>query len=59
VPQFRRTGKAGAIPPTLAEVESQIIGVLTEQRLNDLFTTWLKTLRTQANVKRFRLEGSK
>jgi hypothetical protein len=59
VPQFRRTAKPGAIPPPLAEVESQVIGVLSEQRLNDLFTTWLKTLRTQANVKRFRLEGSK
>jgi hypothetical protein len=59
LPQFRRTAKSGGAPPPLAEVESQIIGILTEQRLNDLFTTWLKTLRAQANVKRFRLEPGK
>jgi hypothetical protein len=59
VPQFQRTAKPGISAPALAEVESQIISVLTEQRMNDLFTTWLKTLRAQANIKRFRVESSK
>jgi hypothetical protein len=59
VPQFQRTAKPGVVAPALAEIESQIISVLTEQRMNDLFNTWLKTLRAQANIKRFRVESSK
>ena len=58
VPEFNRSGKGGA-PPKIAEVRTQIESVLTQQRMTELFTTWLRTLRTQANIRRFNQERGK
>jgi hypothetical protein len=58
VPEFRRTGK-GAQPPKLDEVRAKIEAVLIQQRMNDLFTTWLKTIRAQANIRIFSKDDQK
>lgn len=52
LPEFRRTAKPGTPPPTPAQVQSQIATVLTEQRINELFASWLKALKQQANIRR-------
>lgn len=57
VPEFNRSGKGA--PPKIAEVRTQIESVLTQQRMTELFTTWLRTLRTQANIRRFSQERGK
>jgi phage baseplate assembly protein gpV len=36
----------------LADVREQIEQILTEQRVNELMTTWLQTLRSQADINR-------
>ena len=51
LPEFSRTAKAGAKAPPLDQVQQQIVTVLAEQRMNDLFTAWLKNLRAQANIR--------
>jgi SurA N-terminal domain len=43
--------KAGAADVPLAEVSSGIEEVLAEQRVGDLLSTWLKSLRTQSNIR--------
>lgn len=50
LPQFNRSGKGD--PPPLPRVRNEILAVLTEQRVNDLFQAWLNTLRAQANIRR-------
>ena len=52
LPEFRRTAKPGQAPPKLVDVHSQIESVLAQQRMNDLFATWLNNLRNQANIRR-------
>lgn len=52
LPEFTRTAKVGAKAPTLDQVQQQIVAVLAEQRMNDLFSAWLKNLRAQANIRR-------
>lgn len=49
VPEFRKSGHS--TPPPLEQVRAQIESVLFQQRVNDLFATWLKTLRGQANIR--------
>jgi hypothetical protein len=39
-----------AMPAPLPEVTSQIREILTQQKLTDLTTSWLQTLRAQANI---------
>lgn len=39
-----------ARPAPLAEVTPQIREILTQQKLTDLTTSWLQTLRSQANI---------
>jgi hypothetical protein len=39
------------------QVQQQIIAVLAEQRMNDLFSAWLKNLRAQANIRRIAREA--
>jgi len=51
LPEFAKTAKPGTRPPALEQMQPQIIAVLAEQRMNDLFTTWLKNLRAQANIR--------
>src|SRR5262245_61698217 len=43
--------KRGATPPPLEEVSEKIEQVLTEQTINELFSEWIKGLRTQARVR--------
>jgi hypothetical protein len=57
IPEFAKTAKAGTKPPPVDQVQQQITTVLAEQRMNDLFATWLKTLRTQANIRRVAKEA--
>jgi hypothetical protein len=52
LPEFSRTARAGSKAPPLEQVQQQIVAVLAEQRMNDLFSTWLKNLRAQANIRR-------
>jgi hypothetical protein len=47
---LRKSGKNAPAQP-LDQVRTQIESILVQQRVNDLFTTWLKTLRAQANVR--------
>jgi len=57
VPEFAKTAKGGEKPPVLDQVQSQIVAVLAEQRMNDLFSAWLKNLRAQANIRRVAKES--
>jgi parvulin-like peptidyl-prolyl isomerase len=50
LPELRRNDKNG-VAQTLDRVRPQIQSILVQQRVNDLFATWLKTLRAQANVR--------
>jgi hypothetical protein len=56
LPEFARSGKAGT-PPKVAAVRDSIESVLVQQRMNELFSTWLKTLRAQANIRRLTKDG--
>jgi hypothetical protein len=47
LPQLRRTG---AVEPPLQQVAAKIEQLLTEQRLNELQSQWVRTLRLQAGV---------
>jgi hypothetical protein len=47
-----RVRTAGGKPQMLADVREQIEQILTEQRVNELMTTWLQTLRSQADINR-------
>jgi hypothetical protein len=49
LPELRKREDARA--QSLDQVRSQIESVLLQQRVNDMFATWLKTLRAQANVR--------
>jgi len=57
LPELARTAKAGSRPPAMEQVQQQIVAVLAEQRMNDLFTAWLKNLRAQANIRRIAREA--
>jgi hypothetical protein len=57
VPEFAKTAKSGEKPPVLDQVQSQIVAILAEQRMNDLFSAWLKNLRAQANIRRIAKES--
>jgi hypothetical protein len=59
LPEFAKTAKAGTKPPPVEQVQQQIVAVLVEQRMSDLFSTWLKTLRAQANIRRVAKEVPK
>jgi len=43
--------QAGAKPVPMKEVEPKIREILTQQRMDDLLDSWLKTLRTQAEIR--------
>ena len=44
--------KRNAAEPRLAEVSDKIEQILAEQRIDDLLSAWLKTLRAQAHIER-------
>jgi len=44
--------KRNASEPKLAEVSEKIEQILAEQRIDELLSNWLKTLRAQANIER-------
>jgi len=44
--------KRNASEPKLAEVSDKIEQILAEQRIDELLSNWLKTLRAQANIER-------
>lgn len=50
LPEFRKKSPGGT-PPTLDEVRPQIETIVIQQRMNDLFTAWLKTIRGQASIR--------
>lgn len=43
--------KQGAPEPPLSEVSDKIEKILTEQRIDDLLSSWLQTLRSQAHIR--------
>jgi peptidyl-prolyl cis-trans isomerase SurA len=47
LPQLR---KAGAQDVPLAQVSGRIREILTEQKVNELFTSWLQTLRSESKI---------
>lgn len=47
----------GVQPPPMKDVEPKIREILMQQRMNDLLESWLKTLRTQSEI-RFPVPGS-
>jgi hypothetical protein len=44
--------KRNASEPKLAEVSDKIEQILAEQRIDELLSNWLKTLRAQAHIER-------
>lgn len=48
VPKMKR---AGADPLPLKQVEARIVEVLIQQQMDDLLESWLKTLRTQSEIR--------
>ncbi len=48
VPRLRAQGASQ--PPPLAEVHDQIEAVITQERINQMYTRWLEDLRSQANI---------
>ncbi|MFL6301443.1 MAG: hypothetical protein ACJ71N_12640 [Terriglobales bacterium] len=48
VPKLKQ---AGAQPVPMKEVEPKIREILVQQRIDDLLESWLKTLRTQAEIR--------
>jgi hypothetical protein len=49
IPEVR---KRNASEPQLSEVSDKIEQILAEQRIDELLTNWLKTLRAQAHIER-------
>src|SRR5437660_4027948 len=47
LPQLRKTGSR-EVP--LAQVSAQIREILTQQKVNELFTSWLQSLREESNI---------
>ena len=43
--------QAGAKAVPMKDVEPKIREILTQQRMDDLLDSWLKTLRTQAEIR--------
>jgi peptidyl-prolyl cis-trans isomerase SurA len=52
VPQLRKSGTSEAELPQLQKVEDRIRQILAEQRVNDILTSWVQSLRAQANIRR-------
>ena len=50
VPEMR---KQNLKPPTLQEVEPKIEAILREQRVDNLISEWLRSLRTQSRIQTF------
>lgn len=50
VPEMR---KQNLTPPPLKEVQLKIEGILREQRIDNLISEWLKSLRTQSRIQTF------
>lgn len=48
LPQLRKTGAAD-VP--LADVSSRIREILTQQKVNELFSTWMQTLRSESKIR--------
>jgi hypothetical protein len=48
VPEVR---KKGAQEPPLAQVSAQIREILTQQKLDELLTAWLQSLRQQSQIR--------
>jgi len=55
LPELR---KQGTPEPPLGEVSGKIEKILVEQRINDLLTSWLQALRSQAHIQKITLEPS-
>ena len=53
IPDLSAKGTPAEKLPKLKDVEEQIEKLLTERRLNDLFNSWLQSLRKQAKIQRF------
>ena len=49
LPELR---KQGVPEPPLAQVSDKIEKILTEQRIDELLTSWLQTLRSQARIQK-------
>src|SRR5215472_10173217 len=49
LPELR---KQGAPEPPLEQVSGKIEKILTEQRIDELLTSWLQTLRTQTHIQK-------
>jgi hypothetical protein len=49
VPEYAKHGQG--VPPPLAEVESQIREILTQQKIDEQLTAWLRELRQTRHVK--------
>lgn len=47
LPQLRKTG---ALEVPLAQVASKIREILTQQKVNELFTSWLQSLRAESKI---------
>lgn len=53
VPELKRQG--APVPP-LSQVSGKIEKILAEQRINDMLSSWLQTLRSQSNIRKMPLE---
>jgi len=49
LPELR---KQGAPEPPLPQVSGKIESILTEQRIDEMLTSWLQTLRSQAHIRK-------
>jgi len=54
LPELR---KRAAPQPPLSEVSGKIEKILTEQRIDELLTTWLQALRSQAQIRKLPIES--
>jgi len=50
LPEFRKQ-TPDTPAPALDQVRAQIESILLQQRMNDLFNTWMKTVRSQATIR--------
>lgn len=50
-PEVRKKDANATVPP-LAEVRDKILRILTEEKVDEAFTSWLKALRMETNIRR-------
>lgn len=54
VPEIKKKDAAAPLP-TVEAVRERILRILTEEKVDELFTSWLKALRTETNIRRLAL----